>query len=76
MVKQKRYHQSNYAVRNQQAGMKKSAALRFAKRLIHCATLYLHHAPFSARNRGNFLSDIVLGGSSCRGVCVIASSCR
>ena len=41
----------------------KSAALRFAKRLIHCSyavfALQLH---FRRVIRGNFLSDIVLGG--------------
>ncbi len=41
----------------------KSAALRFAKRLIHCSyavfALQLH---FWRVIRGNFLSDIVLGG--------------
>ena len=43
--------------------MKRSAALRFAKRLIHCSyavfALQLH---FWRVIRGNFLSDIVLGG--------------
>lgn len=43
--------------------MKRSAALRFAKRLIHCSyavfALQLH---FRRVIRGNFLSDIVLGG--------------
>lgn len=43
--------------------MKRSAALRFAKRLIHCSyavfALQLH---FLCVIRGDFLSDIVLGG--------------
>ncbi|CAN4019551.1 DUF6487 domain-containing protein, partial [Dysosmobacter welbionis] len=44
-------------------GMKRSAALRFAKRLIHCAyAVFASQLHFWRVIRGNFLSDIVLGG--------------
>ena len=43
--------------------MKGSAALRFAKRLIHCSyAVFASQLHFRRVIRGNFLSDIVLGG--------------